>query len=138
VEPGLEVGVELRDPDATAGAEGEDSRGPDLVPPPDDVPAESAEPQGRRYPSTIGGLCYLLVLAVSAVGLAVVTRGDWRLGVKLIASALGLAAAVRLALPAHQAGMLAVRRRAVDVLILAALAAALWFLSTSIPNQPLL
>ncbi len=137
MEPGLEVDVELRDPGATAGAEGDDSRPPDLAPV-DDVPAESAEPEGRRYPSTIGGLCYLLVLAVSAVGLAVVTRGDWRLGVKLIASALGLAAAVRLALPAHQAGMLAVRRRAVDVLILAALAAALWFLSTSIPNQPLL
>jgi hypothetical protein len=34
--------------------------------------------------------------------------------------------------------MLAVRRRAVDVMILAALGVALWFLSTSIPNQPVL
>ena len=130
--------VELRDPDATPGADGGDPEPPDLAPPLDDVPPESAEPEGRRYPSTLGGLCYLLVLAISAVGLAVVTQGDWRLGVKLIAAALGVAALVRLALPAHQAGMLAVRNRAVDVLILIALGAALWFLSTSIPNQPLL
>jgi hypothetical protein len=34
--------------------------------------------------------------------------------------------------------MLAVRRRALDVAILAALAIGLWFLSTSIPNQPVL
>jgi hypothetical protein len=135
----LEVDVELLDPDATAdGGDGGDPRPPDLAPPVDDVPAESAEPEGRRYPSTVGGLCYLLVLALSAVGLAVVTRGDWRLGIKLIAGALGLAAAVRLALPTHQAGMLAVRRRALDVVILAALAVALWFLSVSIPNVALL
>jgi hypothetical protein len=143
----VEVDVELRDPDSTAGGDGGDGgeggdtetpAPPDIAPPVDDVPAESAEPEGRRYPSTIGGLCYLMALAISAVGLAVVTQGDWRLGVKLIASALVAAALVRLLLPAHQAGMLAVRNRAVDVVILTALGIALWFLSTSIPNQPLL
>jgi len=35
------------------------------VAPVDDVPPESAEPEGRRYPSTIGGAFYLLVLAIS-------------------------------------------------------------------------
>jgi hypothetical protein len=34
--------------------------------------------------------------------------------------------------------MLAVRRRTVDVVILAGAGGALWFLSASIPNQPLL
>jgi hypothetical protein len=111
---------------------------PDLEPPVDDVPPESAEPEGRRYPSTIGGMFYLVVLGASAVGLGIVTRGDWRLGVKWIAGALIFAAVVRLVIPAPQAGMLAVRRRAVDVVILAALGVALWFLSTSIPNQPVL
>jgi hypothetical protein len=108
------------------------------VAPVDDVPPESAEPEGRRYPSTIGGAFYLLVLATSTAGLVVVTQGDWRLGVRWISTALGLAALVRLVIPAQQAGMLAVRRRPVDVAILAVAAIALWALSVSIPNQPLL
>jgi hypothetical protein len=79
-----------------------------------------------------------VVLAVAAVGLAIVGRGDWRLGVRCIAGALIGGAVVRLFIPQDQAGMLAVRRRLVDVTILAVVGAALWFLSTSIPNQPLL
>ena len=135
--------MELRDPGATAGGNGGESGGdpqpgPDLDPPVEDVPPESAEPEGRRYPSTIGGAFYLLVLAVSAVGLGIVVQGSWRLGVKWIGAGLVFAALIRLVIPTPQAGMLAVRRRAVDVVILAALGAALWFLSTSIPNQPLL
>jgi hypothetical protein len=109
---------------------------PDLEPPLDDVPPESAEPQGRRYPSTIGGAFYLLVLLGSAVGLWLVSQGHWRAGVKAIAGALVFAAVVRLVIPAQQAGMLAVRRRTVDVVILVVIGVALWFLSTSIPNQP--
>ena len=112
--------------------------GPDLDSQVEDVPPESAEPEGRRYPSTIGGAFYLLVLLVSAVGLVIVMKGDWRLGVKWIAASLVFAAVVRLVIPANQAGMLAVRRRAVDVVILAVVGATLWFLSTNIPNQPLL
>jgi hypothetical protein len=107
-----------------------------LDPPRPDVPAASAEPQGRRYPSTLGGMFYLVVLGISAVGLAVVSQGHWRAGVKAVAGGLVLAALVRLAIPAQQAGMLAVRRRSVDVVILVLLGAALWFLSSSIPNQP--
>jgi len=135
----VEVDVELREPDSTEGDNGGDPRPePDIDPPLDDVPAESAEPEGRRYPSTIGGAFYLLALAISTAGLVVVTQGDWRLGVRWISTALGLAALVRLVIPAQQAGMLAVRRRPVDVAILAVAAIALWALSVSIPNQPLL
>lgn len=139
MEPGVEVDVELRDPDPVSGENGGDPRPePALDPPLNDVPAESAEPEGRRYPSTIGGMVYLVILGISAVGLGIVTDGNWRLGVKWIAAALVCAAVARLVIPAQQAGMLAVRRRAVDVVILAGLGVALWFLSTSIPNQPLL
>lgn len=126
-----EEDVELREPEPDPGP----TEGP-IEPPVDDVPPESAEPQGRRYPSTLGGAFYLLVLLASGIGLLVVAQGHWRAGVKAISAALVLAALVRLVIPAQQAGMLAVRRRAVDVLILVALGAALWFLSSSIPNQP--
>jgi hypothetical protein len=116
--------------------EPEPDPGPDIDPPVDEVPPESAEPEGRRYPSTIGGAFYLTVLVVSAVGLGIVARGNWRLGVKWIAASLVFAALVRLVIPAQQAGMLAVRRRAVDVVILVVVGVALWVLSSSIPNQP--
>jgi Protein of unknown function (DUF3017) len=122
------VDVELPEP--------EPDPAPELDPPVDDVPPESAEPAGRRYPSTLGGLFYLLVLAVSGAGLVLVSQGHWRTGVKGIGAALLVAALVRLVIPAQQAGMLAVRRRSVDVAILALVGVALWFLSTSIPNQP--
>ena len=101
-----------------------------------DDPGGETERRVRRYPSTIGGAFYLLVLAASGVGLGIVGRGNWRLGVKWIAAALVLSALVRLLLPAHDAGMLGVRRRIVDVLLLAVVGAALWFLSSTIPNQP--
>jgi hypothetical protein len=117
-------------------SEPEETAQPAIEPPVGEVPPESAEPEGRRYPSTLGGAFYLLVLAGSAVGLVIVTQGSWRLGVKWIAAALALAAVVRLVIPDNQAGMLAVRRRSLDVAILALAGVALWVLSTSIPNQP--
>ena len=105
-------------------------------PEPIDVPAESAEPAGRRYPSTIGGACYLVLLGTSTVGLWITARGDWRLGVRWIAASLVVAAVLRLLLPTREAGMLAVRRRALDVSLLAVVGVALFVLSVTIPNQP--
>jgi hypothetical protein len=91
----------------------------------------------RRRPSTVGGAVYLVVLTGAGVGLGIVSQGSWRLGVKWIAASLVVAALLRLALPSREAGMLAVRRRLLDVGLLAAVGVALWFLSTSIPPQPL-
>jgi cation transport ATPase len=91
----------------------------------------------RRRPSTLGGAVYLVVLTGAGVGLSIVSQGRWRLGVKWIAASLVLAAVLRLALPSREAGMLAVRRRLIDVALLTAVGVALWFLSTNIPDQPL-
>ena len=94
------------------------------------------EHEERRYPSTIGGAFYLVVLALAAVGIAIVWSGDWRLGMRCLAGGLCFAAVVRLVLPARDAGMLAVRNRFFDVLVLGGLGAAIFFLATTIPNQP--
>ena len=121
--------MELREPDP----------GPDIDPPVDDVPAESAEPQGRRYPSTIGGMFYILVLVVVAGALVVAAVGDgdlWRTGIRIMGGALIFGALVRLVLRARDAGMLAVRHKALDMSLLAGLGAALIFLAASIPDQP--
>ena len=115
------------------------------VEPPDDVPPVSAErlvdgeevlDEPRRYPSTVGGAFYLLVLAVSMVGLGVVVWGDWRTGIRWVGAALVFGASVRLVLPSRDAGMLAVRSKLLDALMLSAVGAALFFLAATIPNQP--
>lgn len=96
------------------------------------VPADGHE---RRYPSTIGGACYLGILALVALGLVVVATGRWRGGVHLISAALVAAAGLRLVLPAREAGMLAVRHRALDCSILGVVGVTLWVLASTIPDQ---
>ena len=110
--------------------------------PPESVPPVSAEPppedpdEPRRYPSTIGGAFYLLVLGVVAVAMVVVALDEWRSGVRLMGGALIFAAAVRLVLRRRDAGMLAVRHKVLDAAILIVLGGSLIFLAGSIPDQP--
>jgi hypothetical protein len=111
--------------------------------PPEDVPPVPAEqlvdgrPRDRRHPSTLGGVFYLVVLAVTVSGLVVVVVGDWRTGIRWIAAGLLLGAGSRVLLPVDDAGMLAVRHKWVDAALLTGLAGALFFLAGSIPDQPL-
>ena len=113
--------------------------------PPEDVPPVSAErlvdgeevlDEPRRYPSTAGGAFYLLVLAVSVVGLGIVVWDDWRTGIRWVGAALVFGAAVRLVLPSRDAGMLAVRSKLLDALMLGVVGAAFFLLAATIPNQP--
>lgn len=138
-------------PDATEDGDRADDRADDPAPllvPPESVPPVSAEelvdgdrpePDGeveRRYPSTIGGAFYLVVLAVVAAGLVVVVLGEWRTGVRTMGAALIFAALVRLVLRARDAGMLAVRHKVLDAAVLVLLGGLLIFLAGSIPDQP--
>ena len=90
---------------------------------PETGPAAEPEPEhateGRRYPSTMGGMFYIGVLAATGVGIALITTGRWRLGTLWMAGSLIAAASARLVLPQRDAGMLAVRHRMVDVVMLA-------------------
>ena len=116
-----------------------------VVPSPEEVAAElaaaealeAAPEEERRYPSTIGGAFYLAVLAATMVGLGITWSGDWRLGVRWIAGALLAGAFLRLVLPRRDAGMLAVRHRLVDCLLLGTMGGVLLFLAQTIPDQPL-
>ncbi|WP_370249702.1 DUF3017 domain-containing protein [Nocardioides sp.] len=101
------------------------------------APAPPPSPEGRRYPSTLGGLCYLVLLVVAAVAVLLSAFDDWRLGVRMLAGVLGAAALLRLVLPQRDAGMLAVRHRAIDVALLLGVALALFLLVGSIAaDQP--
>ena len=96
----------------------------------------TAERGRKRRPQTIGGLFYLVVLGMAAVGLAITAGGAWRTGVSWIGAALLVAAAVRLVLSEHGAGMLRVRRKVPDVLMLVVAGVALLVLAVVVPNQP--
>jgi hypothetical protein len=105
-------------------------------PPLDEGPPSQEERAPRRYPSTIGGAFYLVVLAVTAIGITIVWSGDWRVGVRWMGGALIFGSLVRLVLPNREAGMLAVRHRFVDCVMLAVVGVVLIVLAGTIPNQP--
>lgn len=73
------------------------------------------------------------VLAVLLVGVVVIITGHWRLGSLTIAAATGLAALLRLILPRQLAGLLVVRRRPIDVLMLTGFATAIAILAMVVP-----
>lgn len=91
-------------------------------------------PPGR--PSTIGGMIYLIVLAVAAFGLALVATYSWRTGVCVLGGGLLLAALGRVALSDFESGMLRVRSKVFDVIALSGLGALMIVLAIVIPNQP--
>jgi hypothetical protein len=93
------------------------------------------DPVRRRYPSTFGGLIYLVVVVVTMVGLALVAFGPWRRGVALVGFALLFASAMRLVTKESEAGMLRVRSRWFDVTMLAGVGIALLALAANIPDQ---
>jgi hypothetical protein len=107
---------------------------------PDPEHPEGPPPEDeRRYPSTIGGMFYILVLVVVAGALVVAAVGDgdlWRTGIRIMGGALIFGALVRLVLRARDAGMLAVRHKVLDALVLLVLGGSLIFLAGSIPDQP--
>jgi hypothetical protein len=71
----------------------------------------------------------LLSILVVGAGLVLVTFGYWRRGLVVIGLALIGAALLRLLLPLRRVGLLAVRSRSVDVLLLAGTGLALTVLT---------
>ena len=90
------------------------------------TPAPEPPPKGRIEP-------LLPVLVGVGAGIALVAVHRLRPGLYVVAAALAVAAVLRLVLRPRAAGMLVVRRRHVDVLVLAALAAALAVLAAITP-----
>jgi hypothetical protein len=75
-------------------------------------------------------------VAVAALGLVLVAVFDrWRLGSGVVGLAFCLAAALRLTLPARQAGLLVVRSKGVDAGVLLTLGFALVALANTIPTS---
>lgn len=75
----------------------------------------------------------LVVLTVLGVGLVFLGLGRWRSASLIIAASAGVAALLRLVLRARVAGLLVIRRRWVDVVGLAGMAAAIATLAMIVP-----
>jgi len=78
----------------------------------------------------------LLVLVGGVTGLLVVALDGFRLGCTLLGASMAFAAVARMVLPARRVGLLVVRSRTFDVVVLAAMGAALVILAASIPRPP--
>jgi hypothetical protein len=106
--------------------------------PPPDIPA--APPRGSRARRSGGvrgaQVPYVIVLAGLAAGLAYIWQGPHavRAGTFIVAGALFVAVVARLALPERRAGMLASRRRYIDVTALAILAVGLLVAGLVLPT----
>jgi hypothetical protein len=75
----------------------------------------------------------LAVLVVVGAGLLLVTFEHWRWGLVVVGLAIVGAALLRLLLPVRRVGFLAVRSRAVDVVLLAGAGIALTAVALAIP-----
>ncbi|AQP45049.1 DUF3017 domain-containing protein [Tessaracoccus flavus] len=75
----------------------------------------------------------LLVLAAVLVGVGYAGFGHWRRAALMIAGALALGAGLRAVLPPRLAGLLVVRRRWIDVAVMATFGVAIAVVSLVVP-----
>jgi hypothetical protein len=94
------------------GADHPEPIGPGEVDPETGLRPHSLQP---RRPRTLGGAVYLAVLGVCAGALLLVLLGYWRTGLVLMGGAFLAAGLGRWVLPDANAGMLHLRRKAIDV-----------------------
>lgn len=91
-----------------------------------DKPADS-------YPSNPWPL--LVVLAAVLIGVAYAATGHWRRAALMVAGALVMGAGLRLVLPPRTAGLLVVRRRWIDVAVMAVIGISIGLVAFVVPPQ---
>lgn len=92
-------------------------------------------PGRARRPSAVH-LPFAAVLAVALGGLVRILQYHWRQGAVLLAVALLLAAALRLALSDEQAGLIVLRSRVVDAVLYSGLGVAILLVALTIIGGP--
>jgi hypothetical protein len=78
----------------------------------------------------------LIVLGGGLTALLVVASDGFRLGCTMLGASVGFAAVARAVLPVRRVGLLVVRSRLFDVVVLAAMGAALVVLAAVVPGPP--
>ena len=105
----------------------------DVIDPVTGLRVHSLQP---RKPRTRGGAVYLTVLLLAGGGLALVVADLWRAGTTVLGVAFLVATTGRVLLPDEDAGMLKLRRKAIDVPTLLVIGVALVVLAAVVPEQP--
>ena len=77
---------------------------------------------------------YIVVGLAAMTGLGIVAVGPWRTGLTVMGSAVVAGGVARMLLPDHLAGMLKVRRKSLDVVLMIGLGAALIVLAQVVPD----
>jgi hypothetical protein len=90
-----------------------------------------------RKPRTVGGIVYLCVLAVAATGIVLATIGLWRTGLTLVGGVVMAAGVARWIIPDVNAGMLRLRRKAIDVPTMLLIGGALVIMVNTLRGGPL-
>ena len=90
----------------------------------------------RTVRPTLGSLLYSAVVVTTVVGLLIAGTGAWRIGVGICGGGLIAAGIGRIMIPERMSGLLRVRRRGTDVVIMLAIGIGLVVLAVVIPNQP--
>jgi hypothetical protein len=82
----------------------------------------------------LGTVAFLGTLLLCGIGVVIAVLGPWRQGVGYVGGALLLACLSRLVLPDRKAGLLRVRRKAVDVAILGCVGLGVVVLALAVPD----
>ena len=83
---------------------------------------------------TLGTVAFLACLGLTAVGVVLAALGSWRPGAGYVGVALLLACLARIVLPERMAGLLRVRRKPLDVVLLAVLGIGIVVLALLVPD----
>jgi len=86
-------------------------------------------------PHTIGGMTYLVVVAVAIAGLVLVATYEWRTGICILGVGMLIGAVSRFCLGEYDSGMLRVRSKPFDVAAMTALGVVMIVLALVIPDQ---
>lgn len=84
----------------------------------------------------LGSVLYVGVLITLATGLALIAGGRWRVGATVCGGAMLAAGVGRLLIPERMAGLLRVRRRTTDAVLMLLLGTTLVALAVAVPPQP--
>jgi hypothetical protein len=83
---------------------------------------------------TLGTIAFLACLGLSAIGIVLAAFGSWRQGAGYVGVSLLLACLTRFVLPERMAGLLRVRRKALDVVLLGVLGIGIVVLALLVPD----